>query len=641
MPLSESTRWRRGPRGALALFDACTSLVHACGRLAPARPHVVGVLFGLAVFTSTSAIAAGATRGIESAACQTVRLSDIGWTDVTATTAVFSVLLRDLGYKPQVTVLSVPVTFASMKNKDIDVFLGNWMPSQEGDSRPYVADGSVEVIRANLTDAKYTLAVPSYLYEAGLRNFADIQRFGPQLKYAIYGIEPGNDGNRLVLGMLKQNRFGLGDFKLIESSEQGMLAEVERAYRAHAPIVFLAWDPHPMNMRFDLRYLSGGDAVFGPNFGGDSVYTNTRAGYSSQCPNVGRLLQNLAFTLKGESQVMDAILNQHQPPESAAATWLKSNPGVVSAWLEGVYTFDGRPALAAVRGAGKVAARWSFEHWISDHKIPVGDTVSVLIEYIKTHGSVVFDGISALVRGSVNGLTALLRAVPSPLLILGLALLTWVLRRSIPLAAFVTAALLFIMNQGYWIPTLETLSLVIVAALVSAVIGVPVGIAAAHRPRLYAGLRPVLDLMQTLPTFVYLIPTLVLFGLGVVPGLISTVIFALPAPIRLTQLGISSVPKALLEAGEAFGATRLQMLWKVELPSAAPTIIAGITQCIMLSLSMVVIAALVGAGGLGVPVVRALNTVQVGMGFEAGFVIVLLAIILDRISRPADKVSTQ
>ncbi len=193
------------------------------------------------------------------------------------------------------------------------------------------------------------------------------------------------------------------------------------------------------------------------------------------------------------------------------------------------------------------------------------------------------------------------------------------------------------MNQGYWEATLETLSLVIVAALVSTATGVPVGIAAAHRPRLYAALRPVLDLMQTLPTFVYLIPTLVLFGLGVVPGLISTVIFALPAPIRLTQLGISSVPTALLEAGRAFGATPMQLLWKVELPSAAPTILAGITQCIMLSLSMVVIAALVGAGGLGVPVVRALNTVQVGMGFEAGFVIVLLAIVLDRISRPADK----
>jgi ABC-type proline/glycine betaine transport system permease subunit len=176
-----------------------------------------------------------------------------------------------------------------------------------------------------------------------------------------------------------------------------------------------------------------------------------------------------------------------------------------------------------------------------------------------------------------------------------------------------------------------------ISALVSTLIGVPLGIAAAHRPRLYSAMRPVLDLMQTLPTFVYLIPTLVLFGLGVVPGLISTVIFALPAPIRLTYLGISSVPRALIEAGQAFGATGAQMLFKIELPSAATTILAGVTQCIMLSLSMVVIAALVGAGGLGVPVVRALNSVQIGMGFEAGFAIVLLAIILDRISRPTDK----
>jgi ABC-type proline/glycine betaine transport system permease subunit len=202
---------------------------------------------------------------------------------------------------------------------------------------------------------------------------------------------------------------------------------------------------------------------------------------------------------------------------------------------------------------------------------------------------------------------------------------------------FVVLSLLFIMNQGYWAATIETLTLVLVAALVATVIGVPIGIAAARRPRLQAALRPVLDLMQTLPTFVYLTPTLVLFGLGVVPGLISTVIFALPAPIRLTQVGISSVPKPLLEAGQAFGATPLQLLLKVELPSAAPMILAGVTQCIMLSLSMVVIAALVGAGGLGVPVVRALNTVQVGMGIEAGLAIVLVAIILDRLARPSDR----
>lgn len=283
------------------------------------------------------------------------------------------------------------------------------------------------------------------------------------------------------------------------------------------------------------------------------------------------------------------------------------------------------------------AGQTDFEHWISQRKIPLGTAVAAAIEYVKTHGRPLFDAVSAVIRGSVDGLSALLQAIPSPLLIVAIGVVTWALRRSFALVAFVMAALLFIINQGYWQATVETLALVMVAAVLSALIGIPLGIAAAHHPKLHAALRPVLDLMQTLPTFVYLIPTLVLFGLGVVPGLISTIIFALPAPIRLTHLGISSVPPTLLEAGTAFGATRSQMLWKVELPCASGTILAGVTQCIMLSLSMVVIAALVGAGGLGVPVVRALNTVQVGMGFEAGFVIVLLAIILDRISRPAEK----
>jgi glycine betaine/proline transport system substrate-binding protein len=582
-------------------------------------------------------VAAVLAKAAEPPSCKAVRISDVGWTDVTSTSALFSVLVRQLGYDSTVTVLSIPVTFTAMKNKDIDVFLGNWMPTMEADRKPYLDDHSIDVIGVNLSGAKYTLAVPAATYQAGLRDFADIQRFAPQLKNVIYGIEPGNDGNRLILGMIKQNLFNLGGFNLIESSEQGMLAEVERAIHNHEPVVFLGWEPHPMNMRFDMRYLAGGDSVFGPNFGGATIYTDVRAGYVQECPNIGRLLKNLKFTLSGENQMMDAILNQHQRADAAAEAWLKANPKTVSAWLEGVTTFDGRPALAALRASGAAVEAPNFEHWMSSHKIPIGEAVAAMIEYVKAHGRSLFDGVSAVMRGSVDGLTAALRAVPSPILIVVIGVLAWVLRRSVLLASFVVAALIFIINQGYWQATLETLSLVLVAALFSAAIGIPLGIMAAHSPRSYAAMRPVLDLMQTLPTFVYLIPTLVLFGLGVVPGLISTVIFALPAPIRLTHLGISSVPQALLEAGKSFGATRAQMLWKIELPSAAPTILAGITQCIMLSLSMVVIAALVGAGGLGVPVVRALNTVQVGMGFEAGFVIVLLAIILDRISRPAEK----
>ncbi len=278
-----------------------------------------------------------------------------------------------------------------------------------------------------------------------------------------------------------------------------------------------------------------------------------------------------------------------------------------------------------------------FEAWITGHKIPVGHWMANFIELFKTRSASVFDAISSGLGTVVDGTTALMTAIPGPVLVLILAALSYLIRRSWVLTAFVTASLLFIMNQGYWDATVETLSLVLFSALVSTLIGVPLGIAAAHRPALYQVMRPVLDLMQTLPTFVYLIPTLVLFGLGTVPGLISTVIFALPAPIRLTHLGITSVPRPLLEAGEAFGATRRQLLWKVELPSARATIMAGVTQCIMLSLSMVVIAALVGAGGLGVPVVRALNQVRIDMGFEAGFAIVLLAIILDRVCRPADR----
>jgi glycine betaine/proline transport system substrate-binding protein len=608
--------------------ESLSSAARAVRRLA-----ALHLLVACAFLTAAHAGRADAPAGRRSdPACETVRLADIGWTDVTATTALLSSMLRDLGYRPQTTVLSVPVTFASMKNKDIDVFLGNWMPAQEANRRPFLADGSIEVIGANLTDAKYTLAVPAYSYAAGLKSFADIVRFGPALKNVIYGIEPGNDGNRLILKMLQQDSFGLGAFRLIESSEQAMLAQVERAVRAHAPIVFLAWDPHPMNLRFDLRYLSGGDAIFGPDFGRATVYTTTRAGYSRLCPNLGRLLRNLKFTATGESQVMAAMLERHEQPDAAAAAWLQGNPSVRAAWLAGVYRVDGRPALAASVAEGNSGS--IFEHWMTRHKLPVGDAMTVLVDYIKTHGTAVFAGVATVVRRSVGGLNAALQAIPSPLLLAGMVGLTWVLRRSIASALFVGAALLFIMNQGYWVASLETLSLVLVAAATSTAIGVPLGIAAAHRAGFYAILRPVLDLMQTLPTFVYLIPTLVLFGLGVVPGLISTVIFALPAPIRLTQLGVSSVPRSLLEAGQAFGATRLQLLWKIELPCAAPSILAGVTQCIMLSLSMVVIAALVGAGGLGVPVVRALNTVQVGTGFEAGLVIVLLAIILDRLSRP-------
>ena len=590
------------------------------------------IAYRLALAIAAISLSAGLAWGADSSRpqCQTVRMSDIGWTDVTATTAVTSVLLEDLGYKTTTTVLSVPVTYSAMKNRDIDLFLGNWMPSMEQDRAPFIKDGSVEVVRANLTGAKYTLAVPAYLYDAGLKDFSDIAQFGDALGHRIVGLEAGNDGNRQVLSLIAKNAKGLGSFSLVESSEQGMLAELERAVRDKKPIVFLGWEPHPMNTRFQMRYLTGGDDSFGPNFGGATIYTNTRAGYSTECPNVGRLLKNLSFTLADESLLMGAILDQHQEPKAAAKAWIAKNPQTVARWLEGVQTYNGQALKSAASPAPSASGTQS---WVTAHKLPIGPFMTDLVERVKTGGRGFFDGVSFVVQGAVDGLTGLLKQVPPLALLIAIAGLAYLLQRSWRLTLFVAAALLLIMNQGYWEAMLETLSLVLFSTLISTLIGVPLGVASAHRPWLYRALHPVLDLMQTLPTFVYLIPTLVLFGLGVVPGLISTIIFALPAPVRLTHLGISSTPKPLIEAGQAFGATKWQLLATIELPSAMPTIVAGITQCIMLSLSMVVIAALVGAGGLGVPVVRALNTVQVGMGFEAGFAIVLLAIILDRLTR--------
>ena len=287
----------------------------------------------------------------EASSCKTVRFSDVGWTDITATTAATSEVLKGLGYTAKTEVLSVPVTYTSMKNKKIDVFLGNWMPTMEADRKPYVDKKQIEVIGANLEGAKYTLAVPDYTYEAGLKSFADIAKMKDKLTGKIYGIEPGNDGNRLILDMVKDNKFDLKGFELVESSEQGMLAEVERATKKNEHIVFLGWEPHPMNTKFKLKYLEGGDDVFGPNFGGATVFTNTRAGYTKDCPNVGQLLKNLTFTLTMENEIMGKILFDKEDANKAAGAWLKANPAVLDKWLDGVTTLDGKPGLPAVKAS--------------------------------------------------------------------------------------------------------------------------------------------------------------------------------------------------------------------------------------------------------------------------------------------------
>ncbi|MCJ8138860.1 choline ABC transporter permease subunit [Falsirhodobacter halotolerans] len=267
---------------------------------------------------------------------------------------------------------------------------------------------------------------------------------------------------------------------------------------------------------------------------------------------------------------------------------------------------------------------------LTDHKIPVGRWAKQAFDWLNANGGVVFSFISDVMGGLIDGVLFVLQGAHPLIVVAAMVGLTYVIQRTWKTCLLVLAGLLFILNQGYWDPTMESLSLILIACATCMVIGVPIGIAAAHRPRLQRAITPLLDLMQTLPTFVYLIPAIVFFGLGMVPGLLATVIFVLPAPIRLTALGIGSTPPALLEAADSFGATGRQRLWKVELPYALPQIMAGLTQAIMLSLSMVVIAALVGANGLGVPVVRALNTVNTSLGFESGFIIVVVAIILDR-----------
>ena len=283
--------------------------------------------------------------------CDTVRFADVGWTDITATTAVASTVLGALGYQTETLLLSVPVTYTSMASGDIDVFLGNWMPTMEADIAPYRDAGTVDTVRRNLEGAKYTLATNAAGAALGIASFADIATHREALAGEIYGIEPGNDGNRLILDMIAQNAFGLDGFRVVESSEQGMLAQVQRSERREVPVVFMGWAPHPMNANYAMTYLEGGDDFFGPNYGGAEVYTNTRAGYVGECPNVGQLLNNMEFSLAMENEVMGAILDGGADPAAAAATWLAAHRDVLAPWLQGVTTRDGGDALAAVNAA--------------------------------------------------------------------------------------------------------------------------------------------------------------------------------------------------------------------------------------------------------------------------------------------------
>lgn len=275
--------------------------------------------------------------------------------------------------------------------------------------------------------------------------------------------------------------------------------------------------------------------------------------------------------------------------------------------------------------------------WLESNKIPIGRWLADFVDFLNEYLFWLFDGFTIALETVFDWTSFALLSIPALAMIALIASAAYWLHRSWKMSLFIVVSLLLIVNLGYWEETMETLSLVLWATVLCIAIGVPIGIAAAHRPKLWVSIRPILDMMQTIPTFVYLIPALTLFGLGPVPGVVATVIFVVPAPIRLTYLGVSSTPEPLIEAAESFGATKKQLLWKVEIPSAIPNIMAGLTQTIMLSLSMVVIASMVAAPGLGIPILRAINQVNPAKGFEAGIAIVIVAIIMDRVCKLPEK----
>ena len=300
------------------------------------RSALLATTFSLAF--AGNAIAAG---------CDTISFSDVGWTDITVTTSATKQVLAALGYEIDVKVLGVPVTFASLEAGDIDIFLGNWMPAQEAAIKPYLDAKSVEVLSTNLTGTKYTLAVPTYLYDKGLHSYADIAKFKDELEGKIYGIEPGNEGNGYLISLTEAGK-PLEGFEVVESSEQGMLAQVGSLYPEEKGVVFLGWEPHPMNASFSLKYLTGGEDFFGAE---GIVQTVTRKGYAAECPNVAKLLANQKFTLPMENEIMGKILNDGTDPDAAVLDWLKANPATIDPWLAGVTTKDGAEGLPAVKTA--------------------------------------------------------------------------------------------------------------------------------------------------------------------------------------------------------------------------------------------------------------------------------------------------
>ncbi|UTH36951.1 ABC transporter substrate-binding protein [Pseudomonas sp. KHPS1] len=299
---------------------------------------------GLSRWLLASTLASCATlQAAESERCELVRLSDVGWTDITMTTTVARLVMSEIGYRTQVRRLTLPDTYRGLSEGHLDVFLGNWMPAQAELVQPLLDSGRIEKLNTNLPTVRYTLAVLTPGYEAGLKDFADIQRYQNELGGQIFGIEPGNEGNEMLKGMIRDNTFGLGGFSLVETSESGMLNHVERAQRLGKWAVFLGWEPHPMNERLKMNYLSGGDDYFGPNYGAAQVNTVARGNFSQQCPNLARLFRNMTFTITAENQLMSAVLEGNTNRRRVAKRWIEDNPQMIAAWLKGVTRYQGGP----------------------------------------------------------------------------------------------------------------------------------------------------------------------------------------------------------------------------------------------------------------------------------------------------------
>jgi len=298
------------------------------------------------IAASLLAMSASFQAVAEDASCASVSLADPGWSDIAVTNGIASLLLDGLGYKPQTRTLAVPIIFAGLQKGQVDVFLGNWMPAGQHDYERYVTSGQVDKVVENLGGTEYTLAVPTYAYEEGVQDFKDLNKFAARFGKKIYGIGSGSPANDYIRQMIANNEFDLGDWELVESSEQAMLVQVGRAEKRGQFVVFLGWTPHPMNIQYDMQYLKGGEKFFGAT---GSVNTLARKGYVAECPNVGKLLTNLTFTQEMENTIMDQVLNQKVGNTAAIKAWIKDNPEVLDGWLAGVTTRDGGDAMAAVK----------------------------------------------------------------------------------------------------------------------------------------------------------------------------------------------------------------------------------------------------------------------------------------------------